>query len=105
MSKRSVKVSDEVYVRITTAAERDRRPLSAVVGAAVELYEELAPFRTLIRQWAIRDLIDSGVQWYARGGGIEECGPFATASAAVRHMRTTEGRLPDGFAVWPVEAT
>jgi len=41
------------------------------------------------------------VRWFARGGGIKKCGPFACQLDAVKAMMTTEGFPIDDCFVWP----
>lgn len=50
------------------------------------------------------------IQWYARGGGIAQAGPFPTQAAAAAAMRLApeararSGQLfPDDVFVWPEE--
>ena len=41
------------------------------------------------------------VQWFARGGGIKRCGPFASFVEAAAALRTTKGEPVDGAFCWP----
>jgi len=49
------------------------------------------------------------VVWFARGGGIERCGPFKSHVEAVKAMRLvaragdTAPRYPNDMSVWPEE--
>ncbi len=46
-------------------------------------------------------------EWFARGGGIQQCGPFKSQELATKAMRLVgstdeEPRFPDDVFVWPV---
>ena len=40
-------------------------------------------------------------RWFARGGGIEKCGPFKSQLEAVKAMMTTKGLPAEDCFVWP----
>lgn len=43
------------------------------------------------------------IEWFARGGGIAQCGPFPTQVRAVEAMRLVAGGFPGDVFVWPEE--
>ena len=50
------------------------------------------------------------VQWWAKGGGIARCGPFATQEEAADHMRLipvpgSNAIFPPDVFVWPETVT
>ena len=41
------------------------------------------------------------IQWFARGGGIAQCGPFKDQIQATEAMRLVSGGFPEDVFVWP----
>lgn len=130
MSDKTVKISIRDHSRLQRLAEAESGTLSGTISRSLDVYEEWVAFAARMRTRLVRDLeaweassepaaraavlgralerSASGLsapayQWKARGGGINESGPFRTATEAVRHMRLHDGSLPEGFTVWPEE--